>query len=61
MKPARDYMNRNHKKTLRSQNWTQAGKRIYTRALCQKNEGSVEAKQRIIKMGDRTIYKTMSL
>jgi hypothetical protein len=31
-----------------------------SRALCQKNEGSVEAKQRSIKMGDRTIYRTLS-
>jgi hypothetical protein len=58
-KAVRDCMNRNHqkkKKPLGSQNWTQRGKGIYTRALCQKNEGSVEAKQRPIKMGDRTIY-----
>jgi hypothetical protein len=26
-------------------NWTQTGKRIYIRALSQKNEGSVEIKQ----------------
>jgi hypothetical protein len=31
--------------------------RAYTRALCQKNEGSVEVKQRSIKMGGSTILK----
>jgi hypothetical protein len=30
------------------------------RALCQKNEASVEAKQKAIKMGGRTIYRTLS-
>jgi hypothetical protein len=33
---------------------------IYTRALCKKNEGSVEAKQRPVKMGDRSIYRALS-
>jgi hypothetical protein len=46
--------------TLGSHNWTQTGKGTYTRSLCLKNEGSVEAKQRRIKMGDRTIYRTLS-
>jgi hypothetical protein len=41
-------------------NWTQTGKGTYNRALCQKNEGSVEVKQRQIKMGGRTIYRTLS-
>jgi hypothetical protein len=36
-------------------NWTQTGKGIYIRTLCQKNEGSVETKQRSAKMGDRII------
>jgi hypothetical protein len=47
-------------KTLRIHNWTQTGKGTYTRALCQKNEGSVEIKQRPIKMGGMTIYRTLS-
>jgi hypothetical protein len=41
-------------------NWTQTGKGTWTRALWQKNEGSVEIKQRPIKMGGRTIYRTLS-
>jgi hypothetical protein len=32
---------------------------LYTRALYQKNEGSVKIKQRPIKMGGRTIYRTL--
>jgi hypothetical protein len=36
------------------------GKGTYTRALSQKNRGSVEAKQRPVKMGGRTTYKTLS-
>jgi hypothetical protein len=40
-------------------NWTQTGKRTYTRALCQKNEGFVEIKQRPAKMGGRTISRTL--
>jgi hypothetical protein len=38
----------------------QIGKGTYTRAFYQKNEGSVEAKQRPIKIGGRTIYNTWS-
>jgi hypothetical protein len=58
----RDRMNRNHKKkkTLGIHNWTQTGEGTYTRALCQKNEGSVEIKQRPIKMSGRTLYRTLS-
>jgi hypothetical protein len=41
-------------------NWTQTGKGTYTRFLCHKNEGSVELKQRPIKMGGRIIYRTRS-
>jgi hypothetical protein len=41
-------------------NWTQIGKGTYTRALCQKNEGSVGVKQRPIKMCGRTTYRTLS-
>jgi hypothetical protein len=37
-KAVRDWMNRNHKKTLGSPNWTQTGIGIYTRALCQNNK-----------------------
>jgi hypothetical protein len=35
------------------------GKGIYIRTLCQKNEGSVEAKQRPTKMGGRITYWTL--
>jgi hypothetical protein len=59
-KAVRDGMNRNHKRTLGIHNWTQTGKGTYPWVLCQKNEGSVEVKQRPIKMGDRTIYRTLS-
>jgi hypothetical protein len=52
-KAVRDWTNRDHK-TLRICNWT------YTRALCQKNEGSVEIKQRQTKMGGWTTYRTLS-
>jgi hypothetical protein len=41
-------------------NWTQIGKKNYMRALCQKNEGSIEIKQRSTKMGGRTTYRTLS-
>jgi hypothetical protein len=41
-------------KTPGIHNWTQTGKGTYICALCQKNEGSVEIKQRPIKMGGRT-------
>jgi hypothetical protein len=40
--------------------YNSTGKGTYTRALCQKNEGSVEIKQRPIKMEGRTIYRTLS-
>jgi hypothetical protein len=30
------------------------------RVLCQKNEGSVKIKQRPVKMGGRTTYRTLS-
>jgi hypothetical protein len=58
-KAVRDWTNRNHKKILGIHNWTQTGKGTYTRALCQKNEGSVEIKHRPIKMGGRTLYRTL--
>jgi hypothetical protein len=45
-------------KVLGIHNWTQTGKGTYTRALCQKNEGSTEIKQRPVKMGGRTILDT---
>jgi hypothetical protein len=44
----RNWMNKNHKKTIVIHNWTQRGKGTYIRILCQKNEGSVEIKQRPI-------------
>jgi hypothetical protein len=59
-KTVRDWMNRNHKKTLGIHNWTQTGKGTYIWALCQNNEGSVEIKQRPIKMDGRTIHRTLS-
>jgi hypothetical protein len=40
-------------------NWTQKGKGAYIWGLYQKNEGSVEIKQRLIKMGGRTAYWTL--
>jgi hypothetical protein len=58
-KAARDSTNRNHKK-FEIHNWTQRSKGTYTRALRQKNDGSVEIKQRPIKMGGRTMYRTLS-
>jgi hypothetical protein len=45
--------------TMEIYNWTKRDKRTYTRALCQKNEGSVEIKQRQTKMGGRTIYRSL--
>jgi hypothetical protein len=33
---------------------------IICRVLCQKNEGSVKAKQRPVKMGVRTTHRTLS-
>jgi hypothetical protein len=48
-------------KTMGIHNWTQTGKgTTYIRALCQKNKGCVEIKQRPIKMDNRTIYRTLS-
>jgi hypothetical protein len=45
-----NWTNRNQKKHLGIHNWTQTGKESDTWAFCQKNEGSVEIKQRLIKM-----------
>jgi hypothetical protein len=59
-KAVRDWRNRNHRKTFGIRNWTQTGNGIYTRALCQKNEGSNKIKHRPVKMGGKTIYKTLS-
>jgi hypothetical protein len=59
-KLVRDWTNRNHKKTLGIRDWTQRGKGTYTSVLCQKNKGSVKIKQRPIKLGGRTIYRTQS-
>jgi hypothetical protein len=47
-------------KILWIHNWTQTDKKTYIRVLCQKNEGSVELKQRPSKMGGRTTYRTLS-
>jgi hypothetical protein len=48
-------------KILGIHGWTQTGNGTYTRVLCQKNEGHVAIKQRPIKMGGRTLYRTLSL
>jgi hypothetical protein len=45
---------------LEIRNRTYTGKGTYTRVLCQKNEGSVKAKQRPVKVGGRTTYRTLS-
>jgi hypothetical protein len=58
-KAVRDWTNRNHKKTLGIRNRTYTGKGTYTRALCQKNVGSVAIKQRPTKMGGRATYRTL--
>jgi hypothetical protein len=58
-KAVRHWMSRYHKK-MGIRNWTQTGKGTYIRVLCQKNEGSVEIKQRSIKRGGKTIYRTLS-
>jgi hypothetical protein len=54
-KAVKDWTNRNHKKNGNPQLDSNR-----QRDLHQKNEGSVEAKQRPIKMGGRTIYGTLS-
>jgi hypothetical protein len=41
-------------------NWTKRDKGTYTRALCQKNDGSVEIKHRAIEMDGRTLYWKLS-
>jgi hypothetical protein len=41
-------------------NRTQAGKGIPTRTLCQKNQGTVNIKQKPVKMGDRTTLRALS-
>jgi hypothetical protein len=46
--------------TLGIRNRAYTGKGTYTRALCQKNEGSVEIKQRPTEMNGRTTYRTQS-
>jgi hypothetical protein len=59
-KAVRDWTNRSHKNIFGIHNWTQTGKRTYIRALCQKDTGSVRIKQRLVKMGGRTTYRTLS-
>jgi hypothetical protein len=59
-KAVRDWRNRNHRKHWGPTTGLKTGKGIYTSALCQKNEGSVEVKQRPIEMGVRTIYRKLS-
>jgi hypothetical protein len=44
----------------RVDNWTQRGKGTHTRALWQKNERSLKVKQRPVKMGGRSTYRTLS-
>jgi hypothetical protein len=41
-------------------NWTQTGKGIDIRTLCQKIKRSVEAQQRPIKMDSGAVYRTLS-
>jgi hypothetical protein len=48
-------------KKLGNISFMQTNKGTYSRALCQKNDGFVKIKQRPIKMGGRTIYRTLSL
>jgi hypothetical protein len=55
----RGWTNRNHKKILEICNLTQTGKRTCIRALCQ-IAGSVKTKQRPVKMGGRSTYRTLS-
>jgi hypothetical protein len=57
-KAVREGLDKQKKKTLEIHNWTQTGKETYTRTLCQKNEGSVEAKQKPVKIDGRTFYRT---
>jgi hypothetical protein len=40
--------------------WTQTGRGTYITTLCQKNKGSVEIKQRPIKMDRRAVQRTLS-
>jgi hypothetical protein len=40
-------------------NWTQTGEGTYIWALFQKNEVSVEIKQRTIKMDGRIVHRTL--
>jgi hypothetical protein len=57
---ARDWTNRNHKECWESVTGLTRVKGLNTRALCQKNEGSVKAKHRPVKMGGTTTYRTLS-
>jgi hypothetical protein len=41
-------------------NWTQTGKRTYTRTLCQKNGGTVKIEQKPATVGGGTVYRTPS-
>jgi hypothetical protein len=42
-------------------NRTQTGRRIPTKILCQKNQGTVRTKQKPgVTVGDRTTYRTLS-
>jgi hypothetical protein len=40
---------------------TQTRKGIPTRTLCQKNQGTVKIKQKLVTMGDRTTHRAPSL
>jgi hypothetical protein len=56
-KAVKDWTNRRHKKkTLGIHNWTQTSKGTYIRARCQKNEGSVQIKQKHIKIHSFIIH-----
>jgi hypothetical protein len=59
-KAVRDWTNRKNRIYWESITGLKTGKRTYIRALCQKNEGSVEIKHRPARMGGRTTYRTLS-
>jgi hypothetical protein len=50
---------RTEQKTMGIPNWAQTGKGTFIRILCQKYKGSVDIKQRSIKMNSRTIYRAL--
>jgi hypothetical protein len=59
-KAVRDWTNRNHKKHWKSTTGLKQAKELIPGPSAKKNKGSVEVKQRPIKMGGRTIYMILS-